>query len=560
MIPFALSLPLAACQPSTSSESGAATESGGSTEAPTDDDNDVASGTGAVSDSQSASSGDSNPSSPSTSGVAETGVDSSSTAAEPEFVPYAARSIYVDRIVANQGVEVPVVLDGEWVDGSQRNAQMLKDRNTMIRAFWQVDEGYVPREVEARLTMILADGTEEVASRFVTPEGPSNPIDIDSTAYFVIPGELIQPSVQFQLEMFETEYGHEDEPEAPIAAYPPEPGFLGIESTPMALRTVLVPIAHTLSAECPEAPDLNEDVVQVFSDQLYMQNPVSEVELIVRDTVNYGNSMQSFGPVLSFLADLRAQDNADPGYYYYGLVRPCDGGPDGVGGQAISIPGFADPSNAWARTAVGRFYASNGTTANTFVHEIGHTQGRRHVFCSGEEGGSDPSYPYDGGDLGVWGFGVLDFSLHSPTTGKDYMTYCGNTWVSDWGWRAVVPYIQTITSWEGADVGQSGDGDILVGLIDPATNEEAWFVTTGNAGGRTIIDSDQLAFTSVDGLTTTLDATVGPMGDGDAYNVVVELPSDVDVATARSIIRHDHGANVPVRSVRVQGVERSLAL
>lgn len=487
--------------------------------------------------------------------VADTGgtgaAGEESTGTEPEFVPIPARGITITKIEVNQGVEVPVYANGAWVDGSARNAELVKGRNTFFRAYWELEEGFEPRNIEAKLTLFLPDGTTEVATQVLPVEGPSIETDLDTTFSKLAPGELVLPGLKFQLELFETDFGYEDTPEPAQTAFPAEPSYVGIEPAEMTLRVMLVPVQHDLGPDCPDVPVIDDQSLAVFEDELYMQNPVERVEVMVRDTYTYTDSLNSFGSLLGALANLRDADGADPGTYYYGVVRPCDGGPDGVGGQAIDIPGFPTKGNGWSRTAVGRWYGGVGSTVNTFVHEIGHTQGRRHVYCSGEEGGADPSYPYDGGTIGVWGFGVLDYTLHKPTTAKDYMTYCGNTWVSDWGWHNVYPYIEEITSWdaEGGAVDPSRTRQLLVGLVDPAAGTEHWFTTTGSATGRApAVDRFEIA---TDAGVTELPATYGSMGESDAYNVVVELPETVELRAAERITRIQGTTRTDLAAVRM---------
>ena len=484
------------------------------------------------------------------------GPDASSSGDTTPDDPMRARGIALATVYANQGVEVPLVADGEWIDPIARNAQLVQNRNALVRAPWVLEDGFAPRDIRAELTLFMPDGSEEVAKKTFAVAGPSDDANLDTQVWFVLPAELIVPGVEFQLELFETEPGHENEPAPPWSAYPAEPAPFGVLDADMVLKAVIVPVHHDLGPTCPVAPTFDEQTLQPFIDELYMQNPAQEVVIEVRDPIAFTDSLGSFNNLLGFLAELREQDGADPSFYYYGVVRPCDGGPDGVGGQAISIPSFPEIGNAWTRVAVGRWQSGSITsTVHTFVHEIGHTQGRRHVACSGQEGGPDPSYPYPGGDIGVWGFGVLDFTLYTPTNAKDYMTYCGNTWVSDWGWEAVVPFIQEITSWEMMDAAPPGSGggptgpagEVLVGLVDPATGDETWFVTRGSTRGRVVTGSERIAVEDGDGLVTEVDATVGPMGDGDAYAIAVELPDALPLHTTR-IVRADGRAIAQVRA------------
>jgi hypothetical protein len=125
----------------------------------------------------------------------------------------------------------------------------------------------------------------------------------------------------------------------------------------------------------------------------------------------------------------------------------------------------------------------------TFVHEIGHTQGRSHVACPGaQSAGPDPSYPYEGGSIGVWGFGVRDFGIRNATAHTDYMSYCNPTWVSDWQWSATFGRIKALTEWQTQDVAppstdmiRRGDAvrTMLVGTLDTQTGESHWWTEPG---------------------------------------------------------------------------------
>jgi hypothetical protein len=112
------------------------------------------------------------------------------------------------------------------------------------------------------------------------------------------------------------------------------------------------------------------------------------------------------------------------------------------------------------------------------VHEIGHNHGRAHVFCAGgDAAGTDPSYPHEDGIIGVWGFGIRLFQLHSPTATRDIMTYCSPNWVSDWGWSKAFNRIRTLTSWdyEGGGAGEAEPpGEVMIGLLFEDGTERWW--------------------------------------------------------------------------------------
>lgn len=491
-----------------------------------------------------------------------TTTEAADTSTGEAFEPVPARGIVITEIEANQAVGVPVYRDGAWVDGGGRNAELFAGRNTMIRASWALDPAFTPREIEARLELSYEDGTTELATKRVLVDRDTNLSVMDTTFWFGVPGELITPLVQFQITMWETAPGgFEALPDVPEPiGYPATPAFVGIEPSDMALRVVLVPIHHDLGPDCLPPPELDRPTVAALSDYLYKQNPVNAIEVTARETITWNDDLSSFNGLLGQLAGLRDADGADPGVYYYGLVRPCDGGPEGVGGQAIDIPGFPSMGNGWSRVAVGRFYSGGiDTTANTFVHEIGHTQGRSHVACNGDEGGATPLYPYPGGIIGAWGFDIVDWNqLFKPDVAKDYMTYCGNTWVSDWGWREVVPYIREITSWDAADVAPPG-GRVLVGLYDGLGGPAQWFVTTGDVAGRTPGGADTIELVDERGDGHTLPVTLGAMGDG-GYNVAVALPDELAVDRLRTATRVVGTTREPIGRLRVGTAVRELAV
>jgi hypothetical protein len=71
------------------------------------------------------------------------------------------------------------------------------------------------------------------------------------------------------------------------------------------------------------------------------------------------------------------------------------------------------------------------------AHELGHNFGRMHAPC-GNPGGPDPSFPYTGGGIGVWGLDLAVMSLKDPSVFKDLMGYCSPDWISDYNYLAVL--------------------------------------------------------------------------------------------------------------------------
>ncbi len=128
---------------------------------------------------------------------------------------------------------------------------------------------------------------------------------------------------------------------------------------------------------------------------------------------------------------------------YYGMVSDGPGGTNFMRGCADDIPSFiasgptGDPSthgfSGWDTNNDGVSYGDwyGG-------HELGHTWGRKHVLCRGDEVGTDGGFEQDSGTIGRknnadthWGFDTaLKGPVVYPPTWTDIMSYCSNQWIS----------------------------------------------------------------------------------------------------------------------------------
>ncbi len=473
------------------------------------------------------------------------GTDDSQGMEEPPE-PLLARGVAINRFVGDQGVSVPIGDDGVGVGGEGRNAHLIANRRILIRGFIDVldEDNWTPRELKATLTLKYPDGSEESANKKLLVEGDSDEKYFPTTFNWILPEELVQPGMTYEAVVYETTQDLVDTPEPDPAPVFPTSGkaYVGIEDSYLKLKVGLVPIKHELQGKnCADAPDLNESVVQRLHDELLMQNPVDEVQMEVLPEFVYTGAMTSFSPLLSALSQNRSNWGVGPEVYIYGLTIPCDGGADGVGGQAIGIPQQPIKSLAYQRVSMGRFYGSLNSTAGTFVHEVGHTQGRFHIACSGEAG-TDNSYPYDGGVIGVNGFGVLDLNFY-PASYKDYMTYCGPTWISDWGWEKVYPVIEILSSWDFDDEGDEPEGTLLIGALYPDNTEE-WWTAPGNLDG---LVTSQVHSLELNGPNGVIEAPVlyDKRPHDETYNVVAELPVSLDTISSIERVGED-GARFPV--------------
>jgi hypothetical protein len=291
---------------------------------------------------------------------------------------------------------------------------------------------------------------------------------------------------------------------------------------------------------------------------MFMMNPVDRLEFTLHESVDWDTPLENFGQLNTYLSDLRFDEGAPPETYYYGLVDVCSGGLDDAGGQAFGIPEAPTMDLAYQRVSSG-LSLDPDWSAETFVHEVGHSQGRRHVACEGE-GGPDPSYPNAGGVVGEWGFGVIDFGLRHPNVHKDYMTYCHPVWVGTWGWNKVQPFVETLSTWDEAYPGNGAvapddpySGSLLVGTI-PKHGPASWITVPGGLSGAPVGDA-MLELDYGDGRITERAARVQPLADSDDVMITAALPDDFERVVALTSVH----AGVRTRIDRLAIRERHTA-
>jgi hypothetical protein len=135
--------------------------------------------------------------------------------------------------------------------------------------------------------------------------------------------------------------------------------------------------------------------------------------------------------LLGALADLRSRDDVPSNVYYYAAFRPRETFGAFCGGGCVAGLGNVPSANdTYSRTSIGLGYSGDGSV-ETYTHEVGHSLGRGHAPC-GVSG--DPSFPYRGARIGVWGYDLLHGDLMDPGDWRDMMSYCDPQWISDYNY------------------------------------------------------------------------------------------------------------------------------
>jgi hypothetical protein len=465
--------------------------------------------------------------------TSSTPTSSSDSSGGMEEVDVPARGgIRVSLVEANPGVAVPIGRDGAWVGAEGRNAPLVKGRNTAVRVYVDVDEAtWVQRDIEARLMLHLPDGTVETLSEVTTVAQDSSTASLQSGFLFGVLGTQMEPGVRYQVQLFEAGTGWEDLPEAAEPpSTPPEPEQIGVESTELAMKVRIVPVAYS-GPGCNATVDASDEALQRYADAMYQQNPLETLDVqwdppYVVDDLDLTDSGDFF-TLLGRAQQYRASQAPDPNTYYYLLFDNCGDCISEGGGCLLGVAGGIPEDSMGAapmRVAIGtQFLSGSEVGMETFVHEIGHTQGRSHVACPGAAAaGPDPTYPYPGGEIGVWGFGVRDFQIRGATTHTDYMSYCNPTWVSDWQWNATYDRIRTLTGWDAASVSMPDDQAMLVGSIDPASGRALWWTEPGSVGLES--EGHAVRFMAGDRVLEVAAAHVSPWSEGTGFTLRAPLP------------------------------------
>lgn len=473
-----------------------------------------------------------------------------------------ARGITITEVEANQGTAILIGQNGEWVGAEGRNAFMIRDRDTLIRLQHTVDENWIPREIVGVLHIRDQNG-DELAPRtrqfFV--EGPSDPKNLNTNFYFSVLADEAQPGVSYWVELLEVEDVDVSGLAEGINVTPSDYELIGYEQTPLEMKIVLVPIEYTY-IDPPTIVEPTEADIELVHNDLLQTNPLQTVDLVVHEPYTYTQHITNLGQLLSPMRSLRGNDGADPNVYYHAIVD--------VNGPSVNmVAGIASLTGNTQNDGLNRVAATvwfkqaddipPGGSSGTIVHEVGHNQGFSHVYCpqaASEAAGPDPNYPHEGGKIGVYGFGIRNFRLYTPTAAHDYMTYCGNAWVSDWTWNKAYQRIKTLTSWdyEGAAHGNGGKAQqpLLVGTLFPDGSED-WWVMMGPAPEAELLGSQQrIAIVSGGEVVDEVHSQVSTLSD-DATQVVI-APLNVPVDEVEGITRVDwqgHSRSVGLDSIHI---------
>jgi hypothetical protein len=352
--------------------------------------------------------------------------------------PFAA-GVKINEIALYQAVKIPLVKAGAWTAPASRNSPVVQNKRALVRIFLT---GAGSAKLRGVVTLDNGTVTHRNSSD-VTISGASTDSALASTLNITLEPGDIGPNTKLAFSIYDPACPA-NKGTAANARFPAS-GMQDLTATKInKLKVVVVPIivnGLTPNTSAAQLENMRKDIVANY--------PIPDAVLTVRPGGAVTSQTQvgtqaGWSQVLSEACNVRRQDNPPADVYYYGLITPaasfsayCQGGC--VLGIA-NLPSRPSPTAqcgigvGWLATAGGR----EDHTATTFTHEEGHNHSRKHVACNGEAG-TDTAYPYNDkkGSIGSWGWDSRTNTLKDPAATKDYMSYCGPTWTSDYTYKAV---------------------------------------------------------------------------------------------------------------------------
>jgi hypothetical protein len=348
-----------------------------------------------------------------------------------------ARDIKIKEVAVYQGVKVPIVRDMMAV--TDRNADLVQQREAMLRVFVEPGAAFQSRALSARFT--LQTGIEPLKrfEKTITVSGASQDDDGASTFNIELPKDAFQEGTQYSVELRETSkctplMG------TPVGARFPEAGLAPVGARLTGpVKVLLVPVRYEADGS-NRLPDTSPEQLELMRKRLYSMYPTHEVLLTVREPV--GTDRTDLGDMLDQMRQLREDDAPPSDLAYYGLVRQADTFRDYC--QQSCVTGIASFGSQSGVSSAGMGIGFLEAAVGTFVHELGHIYRRPHAPCGGAAG-ADEEYPYPEAALGSWGYDLSTRELLAPGDHVDFMSYCSPEWISDYNYQLLLEQIIVVS-------------------------------------------------------------------------------------------------------------------
>ena len=436
-------------------------------------------------------------------------------------------------------------------DGS---VPLVAGRNAYLRVFTLANQS---NSVQPQVRVRLYSGVSLVQTYTISAPAGGVPTAVNegslaSSWNVLVPAALVQPNLKVLADVDPTSAtaeSDEGDNQFPLSG---TPGSVDVRALP-TFQVRFVPVLQQVNGLQGNVTAGNSDN---FLSVLKQQLPVGAYNADVRapytttaPALQNDNANGAWGTILSEMLTVRAGDASTR--YYYGVVKTTYG--SGVAGI-----GYVGGS---ARAALGWDYLPSGS--GVMAHEVGHNMSRQHAPCGGVSG-ADPSYPYAGGLIGMWGLDLTTLALKSPATFTDLMGYCGNTWVSDYNWSGMVAYREGGPN-NAPAVDEGGPGLLVWGRItDAGVVLEPAFRLTSTAGRAPSPGGNRLELLAADGSilrTVRFDTdAVADLPSGTEWHFAFVIPLDPALERDLSGLRVRAGIRTAARVATLATADPSLTM
>jgi hypothetical protein len=343
-----------------------------------------------------------------------------------------ARNLALSRIDVFQAVAIGVMNNGMEIAAASRNTDLVGGKEAVFRIFVTPASGWMTREISARVTIVNGMTSDEYFTKKMV-SGTSMVGDAASTFQVTIPKDKITSTTQYRVELVEC-----GTPPSGAATTPvfPTTGNISLGARNSGpLKVALVPFTcNTRTADTTEA------TMKPYKDLLLAMYPVTDVVFTTTSAIATDYPVDWNG-ALGQVRSKRQQDAPAADVYYYGLLKCTDTFQQFCqGGCTAGIGYVGQASQAQTRASMGIAFTGS-QSPGTMAHEIGHNHGRNHAPCvpqGGSISGVDGNYPYEGGNIGVWGYSSTSKMLVNTSGITDIMGYCNNKWISDYTYDGLI--------------------------------------------------------------------------------------------------------------------------
>ncbi len=390
---------------------------------------------------------------------------SAASASEPFLIYFPI----VSRVFPVGDVSISRVEVIQGITMSDSYTVHVAHRPALLRVFVTVTQVDHMDGVTARLTRYLgAAAQDSLTAGLQTIPATTYEGNLAHTLNFNLPDAWLAPGTSYVLELDPNDTLVESNESNNRFPNNNQQSFDFVDAP--AIDVVIVPVHYARPGAATSDPNTSD--LSYLTWMPFKVYPVSQINYTVRGTAyNFtgdlrysSNGGQGWITLLNAITSIHSSEDPGQDKLYFGLVDSI--AVDGCGGGCIAGIAWVNNSfNLYSKTALGfaGFPSDRNAASPTFTHEMGHNFGRRHSPC-GSPSGVGP-YPYGGNaSIGQWGYDPASGLLYNPATYKDYMSYCGPEWTSDFTYRA----LYDAWAWAGSFYGQeaqTAEATVYAGLI-----------------------------------------------------------------------------------------------